>query len=101
MTTRSSPVCAPETRTPSRARVEVRRALRRLARTFVRTQAAADDVVGETWLGVVRGLDTFEGRSSLRTWIFRILVNRARTRAVREARSVPFAVAGGGRPPGR
>ena len=66
-------------------------ALRRLARTFVRTQAAADDVVGETWLGVVRGLDTFEGRSSLRTWIFSILVNRARTRAVREARSVPFA----------
>jgi RNA polymerase sigma-70 factor, ECF subfamily len=65
--------------------------LRRLARTFVRTQAAADDVVGETWLGVVRGLDMFEGRSSLRTWIFRILVNRARTRAVREARSVPFA----------
>ena len=65
--------------------------LRRLARTFVRTQAAADDVVGETWLGVVRGLDRFEGRSSLRTWIFSILVNRARTRAVREARSVPFA----------
>ena len=55
-------------------------ALRRVARTFVRTDSAADDVVQETWLGVVRGLAAFEGRSSLRTWIFRILVNQARTR---------------------
>lgn len=66
-------------------------ALRRVARTFVRTAAAADDVVQETWLGVIRGLDTFEGRSSLSTWIFRILVNRARTRATRDQRSVPFS----------
>jgi RNA polymerase sigma-70 factor, ECF subfamily len=66
-------------------------ALRRVARTFVHTPSAADDVVQETWLGVVHGLSTFEGRSSLRTWIFRILVNRARTRAVRDARSVPFS----------
>jgi RNA polymerase sigma-70 factor, ECF subfamily len=66
-------------------------ALRRVARTFVRTDAAADDVVQETWLGVIRGLDGFEGRSSLRTWIFRILVNQARTRAVRDARTVPFS----------
>jgi RNA polymerase sigma-70 factor, ECF subfamily len=66
-------------------------ALRRVARTYVRTDAAADDVVQETWLGVVRGLGAFEGRSSLRTWIFSILVNRARTRAVREARSLPFS----------
>jgi RNA polymerase sigma-70 factor (ECF subfamily) len=65
--------------------------LRRLARTFVRTDAQADDVVQETWLGVVRGLDRFEGRASLKTWLFRILVNRARTRAVREARSTPFS----------
>jgi RNA polymerase sigma-70 factor (ECF subfamily) len=57
----------------------------------VRTDAAADDVVQETWLGVIRGLAAFEGRSSLRTWIFRILVNQARTRATREARSVPFS----------
>jgi RNA polymerase sigma-70 factor (ECF subfamily) len=67
------------------------RQLRRLARTFVRTDALADDVVGETWLAVIKGLDRFEERSSLKTWIFRILVNRARTRAVREARQVPFS----------
>jgi RNA polymerase sigma-70 factor, ECF subfamily len=66
-------------------------ALRRVARTFVRTDSAADDVVQETWLGVVRGLSGFEGRSSLRTWIFRILVNKARTRATRDARSLPFS----------
>ncbi len=66
-------------------------ALRRVARTFVRTPSAVDDVVQDTWLGVVRGLADFEGRSSLRTWIFRILVNQARTRAVREARTLPFS----------
>ena len=74
-------------------------ALRRVARTYLRTDAAVDDVVQETWLGVVRGLDRFEGRSSLRTWIFSILVNRARTRAVRDARSLPFsALEGDGEP---
>jgi RNA polymerase sigma-70 factor, ECF subfamily len=66
-------------------------ALRRVARTFLRTDAAADDVVQETWLAVVSGLDGFEGRSSLRTWIFSILVNRARTRGMRDARSLPFS----------
>ena len=65
--------------------------LRRIARSFVRTPAVADDVVQETWLGVVDGIASFEGRSSLRTWMFRILVNRARSRAVREARDVPFS----------
>src|SRR4051794_12817735 len=65
--------------------------LRRGARSFVRTPGAADEVVQETWLGVVRGLDGFEGRSSLRTWIFRILANVARTRAAQDARSVPFS----------
>ena len=62
-----------------------------MARTFVRTPSAADDVVQETWLAVIRGLDSFEGRSSLSTWIFSILANRARTRAVRDARTVPFS----------
>ena len=66
-------------------------ALRRVARTFVQTPSAVDEVVQETWLGVIRGLDDFEGRSSLRTWIFRILVNRARTRGVRDARNVSFS----------
>jgi RNA polymerase sigma-70 factor, ECF subfamily len=66
-------------------------ALRRVARTYVRTDAAADDVVQETWLGVVRGLDEFEERSSLRTWIFSILVKRAKTRAMRDARNLPFS----------
>jgi RNA polymerase sigma-70 factor (ECF subfamily) len=65
--------------------------MRRLALTFVRTPALADDVVQEAWLGVLKGLDRFEGRSSLRTWIYTIVANIARTRAVREARSVPFS----------
>lgn len=62
----------------------------RLARTYVRTEALAADVVQETWLAVLRGLPRFEGRSSLRTWIFHVLANRARTHAVREGRFVPF-----------
>jgi len=66
-------------------------AMLRVARTYVATAEAAEDVVQETWLGVVRGIDRFEGRSSLKTWIFRILANRARTRGTREARSVPFS----------
>jgi RNA polymerase sigma-70 factor, ECF subfamily len=65
-------------------------ALLRVAQTFVRTRAVAEEVVQETWLGVLKGIDRFEGRSSLRTWIFRILTNTAKTRAVREGRSVPF-----------
>jgi RNA polymerase sigma-70 factor, ECF subfamily len=65
--------------------------LRRVARSYLRTESAAADVAQETWLGVVRGLGEFEGRSSLRTWIFRILVNRARTRALRDARDLPFS----------
>jgi RNA polymerase sigma-70 factor (ECF subfamily) len=65
--------------------------MRRVARMYVSSEAVADDVVQEAWLGVVRGLDGFEGRSSLRTWIFRILVNTAKTRGKREGRSVPFS----------
>src|SRR5678816_3626650 len=57
---------------------------------YVTNAAIADEVVQDTWLGVIRGIWAFEGRSSLKTCIFRILVNRARTRAVRESRSAPF-----------
>jgi len=62
-----------------------------VARGYVRSRAVADEVVQEAWLGVLRGLDRFEGRSSLRTWVLQIVANIARTRAVREARSVPFS----------
>jgi RNA polymerase sigma-70 factor, ECF subfamily len=72
--------------------------LLRVAMSYVRPRSAAEEVVQETWLGVLRGLPTFEGRSSLRTWIFRILVNQARTRGVRERRTVPFSALGEGDP---
>jgi RNA polymerase sigma-70 factor, ECF subfamily len=65
--------------------------LLRVARLFVPTAALAEDVVQETWLGVLKGIDRFEGRSSLKTWIFRILTNTAKTRGRREARSLPFS----------
>jgi RNA polymerase sigma-70 factor (ECF subfamily) len=71
-------------------------ALLRLARTYVRSQAVAEEVVQEAWLGGLRGLDAFEERASLRTWIFRILANTAKTRAVREARTVPLSSLEGG-----
>ena len=70
-------------------------ALVRLARTFVRDSAVVEEVVQETWLAVLCGIDRFEGRSSLRTWILQILSNRAKTRAVRERRSAPFSAFGG------
>jgi RNA polymerase sigma-70 factor (ECF subfamily) len=61
-----------------------------VAQTYVRGRAVAEEVVQEAWLGVIKGLDRFEGRSSLKTWILSILVNQAKTRGAREARSVPF-----------
>jgi len=66
-------------------------AMLRLARMYVPTRAIAEDVVQEAWLGVLKGIDGFQGRSSLRTWIFRILVNTAKTRGQRESRSIPFS----------
>ncbi len=62
-----------------------------VARSYVKTSAVAEEVVQEAWLGVVEGLDRFEGRSTLRTWILKILVNTALGRGGREARSVPFS----------
>jgi RNA polymerase sigma-70 factor (ECF subfamily) len=66
-------------------------AMLRLARVYVSSQAVAEEVVQDAWVGVIRGLDRFEGRSSLKTWIFRILTNTAKTRSEREGRSVPFS----------
>ena len=67
--------------------------LRRAARMYVPTDAAADEVVGDTWLGVLRGIDRFEQRSSVKTWLYRILMNIARSKGVRERRTVPFSSA--------
>ena len=63
----------------------------RVARSFVDSPQSAEDVVQDAWLGMLSGLATFEGRSSLRTWTFSILVNRARTRGAREARTLPWS----------
>jgi RNA polymerase sigma-70 factor (ECF subfamily) len=66
-------------------------AMLNLARQYVSTRASAEEVVEEAWLGVLRGLDRFQGRSSFKTWVFRILVNISKSRGVRESRSVPFS----------
>jgi len=65
--------------------------LLRVAMTYVSSRAVAEEVVQETWLGVLKGLDRFEGRSSLKTWIFKIAANIARTHADRESRSLPIS----------
>jgi RNA polymerase sigma-70 factor, ECF subfamily len=65
--------------------------LLRLAMQYTPSRAVAEEVVQDTWLGVVNGIDRFEGRSSLRTWIYRILLNNARTRGKRERRTLPFS----------
>jgi RNA polymerase sigma-70 factor (ECF subfamily) len=62
----------------------------RLARSFVPSQAVAEEAVQDTWMGVVRGLEGFEGRSSFKTWLFRILVNRARSAGSQEKTSIPL-----------
>jgi RNA polymerase sigma-70 factor (ECF subfamily) len=66
-----------------------------VARSFVSTEASAEEVVQETWLAVIKGLDRFEGRSSLRTWVYRILVNTAKTRGVKEHRTLPWSTVAG------
>jgi RNA polymerase sigma-70 factor (ECF subfamily) len=67
----------------------------RIAQLYVRSRAVAEEVVQESWLAVFKGIGRFEGRSSLKTWLFRILTNTAKTRAVREGRSIPFSALGG------
>jgi RNA polymerase sigma-70 factor (ECF subfamily) len=64
--------------------------LLRFAETLVPTRAVAEEVVQDTWLGVVKGIHRFEGRSSVRTWLFRVLVNRARSAGAREQRNIPL-----------
>lgn len=67
-----------------------------VARSYVASAEAAEDVVQEAFLGVITGIGSFEGRSSLKSWMFRILVNRARTRGEREGRVRPFSSVGDG-----
>jgi RNA polymerase sigma-70 factor (ECF subfamily) len=69
--------------------------LLRVAQMYVSSRAVAEEVVQEAWLGMMRGAERFEGRSSVKTWLFRILANIARTRARKEARSIPFSSAAG------
>jgi RNA polymerase sigma-70 factor, ECF subfamily len=69
--------------------------LHRAARTYVATDAHADEVVQETWVAVLRGIDRFEHRSALKTWLYGILMNIARTRGVKESRTIPFSSAAG------
>ena len=63
----------------------------RAARAYVASDEAAEDVVQETWLAIIRGVDRFEGRSSLRTWAYRILVNIAKTRGVKDSRTIAWS----------
>jgi RNA polymerase sigma-70 factor (ECF subfamily) len=67
------------------------RSMLHLARGFVSSEAIAEEVVQDTWLAVIQGIDRFEGRSSLRTWVYRILVNTAKKRGVRESRTIPWS----------
>ncbi len=66
--------------------------LLRLAMSYAPSRAVAEEVVQETWMGVLEGINRFEGRSSFKTWLFRILTNRAKTRGVRESRYEPFGL---------
>ena len=70
---------------------ELNASLLRVAQIYVSSRAVAEEVVQETWLGVLNGIDRFEARSSLKTWIFRILTNIAKTRGQREGRTLPFS----------
>ena len=75
-----------------------RPAMLAVASMYARDRAVAEEIVQETWLAVLTGLDRFEGRSTLKTWIFRILANRAKTRGERESRTLPFSALAGSDP---
>ena len=68
----------------------------RIAQMYVSSRAVAEEAVQEAWIGILKGLPTFEGRSSLRTWMYKIVANVAKTRGVREGRSLPFSALAGG-----
>src|SRR5437763_9386906 len=70
--------------------------MRRMARNYVRSEAVAEEVVQETWLAVLSGIDRFQGRATLSTWIYSILINQAKTHSVRENRMLPFSALGVG-----
>ena len=70
--------------------------MKRVARTYVASDAVAEEVVQETWMAVVAGIERFEGRSALGTWMFSILTNQAKTHSAREKRAVPFSSVAGG-----
>ncbi|WP_240197728.1 RNA polymerase sigma factor [Nonomuraea lactucae] len=65
--------------------------LLRVARSYVSTDHSAEEVVQDTWLALIGGIDSFEGRSSVKTWVYRILVNIAKKRGVRESRTLPWS----------
>ena len=65
--------------------------MKRVARTYVASEAVAEEIVQETWIAIVTGIDRFEGRSALETWIFSILTNQAKSHGARERRAVPFS----------
>ena len=71
-------------------------AMLRLAQMYVSSRAVAEEVVQEAWIGILKGLSAFEGRASLRTWMYKIVTNVAKTRGVREGRSLPFSALAAG-----
>jgi RNA polymerase sigma-70 factor (ECF subfamily) len=66
-------------------------AMKRVARSYVESEAVAEEIVQETWVGILTGIDRFEGRSALGTWIFSILINQAKAHSSRERRALPFS----------
>lgn len=66
-------------------------AMTRIARTYVQSDAVAEEIVQETWLAILTGIDRFEGRSAFGTWMFSILINQAKTHNTRERRALPFS----------